>query len=71
MKYERKYRDDEWRNVVLKNRQEENKINRKKLLDAKRKLVQSQNHLRNLMLQKEEKREKLHQNAKLQKAFDS
>ena len=67
---ERKNRDEEWRNVVLKKREQENEINSQKLLDAKRKLVQSQNHLRKLMLQKEERREKLHENAKVQKAFN-
>ena len=32
--------------------------------------MQSQNHLQNLMLQKDERREKLHQTAKIQKAFN-
>ena len=68
--YQRDHRDEEWKNVVMKKRQEENKINSQKLLDSKRKLVQSQNHLRNLMLQKDERREKLHETAKIQKAFN-
>ena len=69
-RYDQKQRDEEWKNVVLRKREEQNKINSQKLLEAKRKLVQSQNHLRNLMLQREERREKLYQNAKMQKAFN-
>ena len=67
---ERKNRDIEWKNIVLKKREQENKMNSQILLDAKRKLVQSQNYLRNLIIQKDERREKLHQNAKMQKAFN-
>ena len=70
LKHNQKHRDEEWKNVVLRKREEENKINSQKLLDAKRKLVQSQNHLRNLMLQREERREKMYENAKMQKAFN-
>ena len=69
LKHNQKCRDEEWKNVVLRKREEENKINSQKLLEAKRKLVQSQNHLRNLMLQREERREKMYENAKMQKAF--
>ena len=61
---------EEWKKVVLKKREEESKINSQKLLESKRKLVQSQNHLRNLMLQREERRVKLYENAKMQKAFN-
>ena len=70
IEYERKNRDVEWRNLILKKREQENKVNNQKLLDTKQKLVQSQNYLRNLIMQKQERREKLHQNAKIQKAFN-
>ena len=70
MEYERNNRNNEWKKIVFRKREEENEINSQKLLDAKRKLVQSQNCLRTLMLQKDERREKQQQNSQLQRAFN-
>ena len=70
MEYERNNRNNEWKKIVFRKREEENEINSQKLLDAKRKLVQSQNCLRTLMLQKDERREKQQQTSKLQRAFN-
>ena len=70
MEYERNNRNNEWKKIVFRKREEENEINSQKLLDAKRKLVQSQNCLRTLMLQKDERLEKQQQTSKLQRAFN-
>ena len=70
MECERNNRNNEWKKIVFRKREEENEINSQKLLDAKRKLVQSQNCLRTLMLQKDERREKQQQNSLFSYAYD-
>ena len=70
IEFERKNRDFAWAKLVLTKRKQEDEINSQKLMDAKQKFLQSQNHLRNLMLEKQERRDKLHQNAQLQRNFN-
>ena len=60
-------KDLEWKNLIQVKRKQENEINHRKLLEAKKRFVHSQNYLRSLILKRQQKREEMCQTAIKQK----
>ena len=69
MEQKRANKDIQWQNLVLAKRKQEYEINSKKMLEAKNEFIRSQTNLRNLIIKKEQRREKLYDNAVMQKRF--